>query len=435
MSKYTKQDIIDLVEDEDVEFIRLQFVDISGTLKNMAVTTSQLDKLLNNKCTFDGAAIEGFKGRSMGNLYLEPELDTFAIFPWRPQQGKVARFMCNVLNQDGSPFEADSRQVLKKVIKHAEEMGYTLDVGPEFEFFLFDTDENGEPTTNTKETGGFFDIGPLDSGENVRREMVLFLEEMGFEIESSYHSNEIAQHEIDFKSDDALRSADNMATFKMVVRTTARRHGLHATFMPKPKCGANGSGMHLSMKLYDDFGKNVFTDTTRENGISDIAYHFVAGIMNHVEAITAIANPIINSYKRLVPGFNAPVEVTWSETSRDSLIRINSMGDGGTEIDLRSPDAAANPYLVLAVCLAAGLEGIEKKMTPCACEEELSKSMVKVLPTTLEEAICALERDEFIKSILGEQITKKYVELKKEEWNNYCKQVSDWEIQQYLYRI
>jgi len=435
MGKYTKQDIIDLVEEEDVEFIRLQFVDISGTLKNMAITTSQLEKLLDNKCTFDGAAIEGFTGKSMGKLFLVPELDTFAIFPWRPQQGKVARFMCNVVKEDGTPFEGDSRQVLINVIRKAAAMGYILDVGPEFEFFLFDTDEDGQPTTNTKETGGFFDIGPLDSGENVRREMVLFLEEMGFEIESSYHSNEKAQHEIDFKSDDALRSADNMSTFKMVVRTTARRHGLHATFMPKPKAGVKGSGMHLSMKLYDKFGKNLFTDKERDNKISDTAYQFVAGIMNHIEGITAIANPIINSYKRLVPGYNAPVEVTWSETRRDSLIRINTVGDGGTEIDLRSPDAAANPYLVLAVCLAAGLEGIEKKLVPCACEEEMSEKLVKTLPETLGEAICALEKDTFVQEVLGKQISKKYLELKKEEWNEYCKQVSDWEIQQYLYRI
>ncbi|MBR3772709.1 MAG: glutamine synthetase [Clostridium sp.] len=433
MSKYTKQDIVNLVEEEDVEFIRLQFVDVFGRLKNMAVTTSQLDKILHNKCMFDGAAIEGYMSKQVGNLFLVPDLDTFAIFPWRPQQGKVARFMCDVCNENGEPFAADSRNILKDVIKKASDMGYTLDVGSECEFFLFDTDENGQPTTNTKETGGYFDIGPMDSGENARREIVLFLEDMGFEVESSYHSRAVAQHEIDFKNDDALRSADNIATFKMVVRTTARRHGFHATFMPKPLCGVNGSGMHLTFKLYDKDGHNVFTDRNKENRISDIAYYFTAGLLKHIKGMTIINNPIINSYKRLVKGFNAPVEITWSESARDSLIRIESAYDGGTQLILRSPDAASNPYLVIAICLAAGLKGIEEKQFPLENGSKTDEPMV--LPCNLEHAILEFEKDPFIKEVIGSQVVDTIMEVKKKEWDDYCKQVSEWEIQNYLYHI
>lgn len=422
---------MDLVEEEDVEFIRLQFVDIFGTVKNMAVTTSQLEKVLNNKCRFDGAAIEGMDGH-MGHLFLVPDLDTFAIFPWRPQQGKVARLLCDVRKENGEPFEADSRNVLKEVIKKASKLGYTLDVGSECEFFLFDTDENGEPTTSTRETGAYFDIGPLDSGQNARREMVIFLEEMGFEVESSYHSRAVAQHEIDFKSDDALRSADNIATFKMVVRTTARRHGCHATFMPKPLCGVNGSGMHLTFKLYDEMGKNVFTDTSKENRISDTAYYFAAGVLAHMKGMTLLNNPIINSYKRLVKGYNAPVDINWSETLRDTLIRIEAGSHEGTQLILTSPDAASNPYLVIAACLAAGLDGIEKKRMPIANGEA---EHAETLPANLEEAICEFKKDAFIQDVVGEQIATKLTESKKKEWDEYCKQVSDWEIKQYLYRI
>ncbi|SFR80080.1 type I glutamate--ammonia ligase [Anaeromicropila populeti] len=433
MGKYTKQDIIRMVEDEDVEFIRLQFVDICGTLKNMAVTISQLDKVLNNQCTFDGAAVIGFKDTCNGEFFLSPDLDTFAIFPWRPQQGKVARLICDILNEDGTPFEGDSRYALKRVVKEAEEMGYSLDVGPECEFFLFDVDQNGNPTIQSSEKGGYFDVGPLDLGENVRREMVLFLEDMGFEIISSYHSNEVAQHEIDFKNGDALSTADNVMTFKMVVRTAAKRHGYHATFMPKPKYGMNGSGMHLTMKLYKD-GKNIFTDSSKDNKVSEEAYSFIAGIMNHIEGMTLINNPIVNSYKRLVPGYNAPVSVTWSEKNRDSLIRVCSTGMEGTRVELRSPDAASNPYLVIAVCLAAGLEGIKNQMK-LGEGMESGNEHVKALPTSLEAAIRAFEADPFIQQVLGKHIAEKYVETKKEEWNEYCKHVSDWEVEQYLYRI
>lgn len=431
MNQYTKNDIIQIIEEEDVEFIRLQFVDIFGTLKNMAVTTRQLEKLLEKRCMFDGGAIDGFTGSQKAELFLAPDLDTFTIFPWRPQQGKVARFICDVLKQDGTPFEGDSRAILKKVVEEAKELGYTFHVGPECEFFLFDVDEKGDPTTHTSEKGGYFDVGPVDSGENARREMVLFLEDMGFEVKSSYHAAERGQHKIDFKYDQAIQTADNILTFKMVVRVAARRHGVHATFMPKPRRGEDGSGMHLAMSLSKD-GRNIFN--TKENTISEEAYSFMAGIMEHIEGMTILTNPIVNSYKRLVPGYNAPVAVTWSETNRNALIRMANVGGDGSRMELRNPDGAANPYLVLAVCLAAGLDGIKRKAKPCTAME-IGDHSEKALPTSLEKAIKAFEEDAFVQQVIGSHIAKKYMESKKNEWNEYCKQITDWEVSQYLRRI
>ena len=443
MSKYTKQDIIRMVEDEDVEFIRLQFVDIFGILKNMAVTAKQLDSILNNRCTFDAAAINGFDTMHVDELVLVPDLDTFTIFPWRPQRGRVARFICDVRHTDGTPFMGDSRYILKQVIEEAAKDGYTLNVGPESEFFLFDMSEDGQPTTNTSEKGGFFDIGPVDAGENARRDMVLTLEDMGYEVESSHHETAPAQHEIDFKYDEALHTADNIMTFKMAVRTIARRHGLHATFMPKPKFGVNGSGMHINMSLQKD-GKNIFQDASDPNGLSEEAYYFIGGIMRHIKGMAAITNPLVNSYKRLVPGFEAPVYIAWSTTNRSPLIRIPAAADGeGTRIELRSPDSAANPYLTLAVCLSAGLEGIREKIEPpqsinanifALSEKEREELHIDQLPGTLLEAVEELEKDTFIQKVLGDHIAGKYIDAKRKEWHEYRSQVSEWEIQEYLYK-
>lgn len=427
MNQYTREDIIRMVEDEDVEFIRLQFVDLFGHLKNMAVTTSQLIKVLDNKCMFNGAAIDGFSETRNPELFLEPDLDTFAIFPWRPQSGKVARFICNVKNADNTPFEGDSRYVLQKVVEEAKEMGYTFQAGPECRFYLFDLDENGEPTTHTSEKGGYFDIGPIDSGENVRREMVLYLEDMGFEIESSYHEEEAAHHGIDFKYDEAVQTADNIVTFKLVVRNVAKRHGVHATFMPKPKQGVDGSGMHLSVALIKN-GKNIFFDSPEEGKPGKEACSFMAGIMAHMEGMTLINNPIVNSYKRLVPGFGAPVNLTCSTTDRSAIIRMKRAGGEGMGAELRSPDGASNPYLVLALCLAAGLDGIRNNL-------ELNPDTKRHLPKSLEEAVTAFERDKFVQNVLGKHISSKYIEAKKQEWNTYCKQVTRWEVDMYLNRI
>ena len=440
MANYTKQDIYRLVEEEDVEFIRLQFVDSFGALKNIAMTANHLDRILENRVVFDGAAIQGYDTKDLSEFILAPDLDTFTIFPWRPQRGRVARFICDVLNPDGTPYEADPRRILKNVLEQAEKEGYTFNVGPENEFFLFDTDEDGQPTTNSNEKGGFFDIGPLDSGENARRDMVLSLEEMGFVMESSYHSNEVAQHHIDFMFDEGLRTADNIMTFKLTVRTVAKRHGLHATFMPKPKYGLKGSAMSLNMFLCKD-GKNIFADPDDVNGLSEDAYHFIGGLLAHSQEMAAITNPLVNSYKRLVPGYDAPTELTWTKNNQNSLIRISNLRKDSLAIELRSPDAAANPYLVFAVCVAAGLDGIHHKLYPTkASDRSFSESDQKAmnignLPENLYDALVHFENSTWIQSILGKKFCEEYAAAKKEEWLNYMRQVSEWEISEYLYKI
>ena len=443
MSRYTKDDIFRMVEEEDVEFIRLQFTDIFGTLKNIAITSSQLEKALDNKCMFDGSSVEGFVRIEESDMYLYPDYDTFEIFPWRPQQGKVARLICDVYTPDGKPFEGDPRWILKKTIKEANEMGYRFDVGPECEFFLFHTDDNGLPTTLSHEKAGYFDLGPNDLGENIRRDMVLTLEEMGFEIEASHHEVAHAQHEIDFKYDEVLKTADNIQTFKMTVKTIAKRHGLYATFMPKPKFGISGSGMHINMSLATEEGKNIFADENGKIGLSDDAYHFIAGIMKHARGMSAITNPLVNSYKRLVPGYEAPVYIAWSAKNRSPLIRIPASRGNGTRVELRNPDPTANPYLVLALCLAAGLDGIKNKIevpdsVDCNIYEmtpgERRAAGIENMPADLKEAVDCLVADEFLCSVLGEHITAKYVEAKMKEWENYTTRVSQWEIDEYLYK-
>lgn len=445
MGRYSREDIIRMVEEEDVEFIRLQFTDIFGMLKNVAITAGQLEKALDNRCMFDGSAIEGFVRKEETDMYLYPDLDTFEIFPWRPQQGKVARLICDVHCPDGSQFEGDPRYVLKKVLKEAENMGYRFNVRPECEFFLFHMDEEGQPTTTTHETAGYFDVGPIDLAENVRRDIVLNLEEMGFDIESSHHEIAPGQHEVDFQYETGLKAADNILTFKMAVKTIAKRHGLHATFMPKPKAGVNGSGMHISMSLEDMEGSNVFADAEDVHGLSRIGYQFMAGILCHIRPMTILTNPLVNSYKRLIPGYDAPTHIAWSTASnRGQLIRIPTSRDASTRIELRSPDSAMNPYLALAACLAAGLDGIKKNMIhPRAIsrnvmtmtEEELMEQGIVQLPETLGEAIEEFAGDPFLKEVLGKHIYSKYLAAKKEEWNEFRSQVTDWEIGQYLYKF
>ena len=444
MSRYTKDDIFRMVEEEDVEFIRLQFTDIFGTLKNIAITSSQLEKALDNKCMFDGSSVEGFVRIEESDMYLYPDYDTFEIFPWRPQQGKVARLICDVYTPDGKPFEGDPRWILKKTIKEANEMGYRFDVGPECEFFLFHTDDNGLPTTLSHEKAGYFDLGPNDLGENIRRDMVLTLEDMGFEIEASHHEVAPAQHEIDFKYDEALKTADNIQTFKMTVKTIAKRHGLYATFMPKPKFGISGSGMHINMSLATEEGKNIFADENGKIGLSDDAYHFIAGIMKHARGMSAITNPLVNSYKRLVPGYEAPVYIAWSAKNRSPLIRIPASRGNGTRVELRNPDPTANPYLVLALCLAAGLDGIKRGLVPkesvqqdiySMTSKERDEAGIENLPKNLYEAVQEMKKSSFVKNVLGKETFDKYVYAKESEWMEYTSQVTDWEINKYLDRI
>ena len=443
MSKYTKADILQLMEEEDVEFVRLQFTDMFGMFKNVAITASQMEKALNNQCMFDGSSVDGFVRIEESDMFLHPDLDTFAIFPWRPQQGRVARLICDVYRSNGEPFEGDSRYILKQQVEKARKMGYEFNVGPECEFFLYHTDDDGLPTTLTHEKAGYFDMGPIDLGENARRDMILTLEDMGFEIEASHHEMAPAQHEIDFKYEDAVKTADNIMTFKLAVKTIAKRHGLHATFMPKPKVGVCGSGMHINMSLSKD-GKNAFYDASDELGLSREAYYFIGGIMKHMKGMTAITNQLVNSYKRFVPGYEAPVYIAWSAKNRSPLIRIPAVKGEGTRIELRSPDPAARPYLTLAVCLAAGLDGIENEIMPPKSVDqnifEMSKvekkaAKIEALPCNLLDAVRELEKDEFIKDVLGEHMTDLYVRAKKAEWNDYTMQVTSWEVDQYLYKF
>ena len=444
MAKYKKEDIFRMVEEEDVEFIRLQFTDMFGMLKNVAITAGQLEKALNNRCVFDGSAIEGFVREEETDMYLHPDLDTFTIFPWRPQQGKVARLVCDVYGPDGTPFEGDPRYILKKVLKEAEDLGFYFNVGPECEFFLFHTDEEGRPTTKTHEMAGYFDVAPIDLAENVRRDIVLNLEEMGFEIESSHHEIAPAQHEVDFQYEKGLKAADNILTFKMAVKSIAKQHGLHATFMPKPKAGVNGSGMHINMSLEDKLGKNLFADTDDKLGLSRLAYEFMAGILAHIKSMCLLTNPIVNSYKRLIPGYDAPVYIAWYRaTNRGQIVRIPSSRGASTRLELRSPDSAMNPYLALAACLAAGLDGIKNHIelpepvvqNIYAMDEETIKERgIDHLPETLGEAIDEFEEDVFLRNVLGDHIFYKYLEAKKEEWNVFRSQVTDWEIGEYLYK-
>ena len=441
MAKYTKEEILQIAEEENVEFIRLQFTDVFGNLKNLAITAGQLEKALDNDYMFDGSAIDGFARVEESDMYLYPDPDTWAILPWRPQSGKVARMLCNVYTAERKPFAGDPRRILKRAVEAAKEKGYVFHVGPECEFFLFQTGEDGEPTTLTNERAGYFDIGPVDTGENARRDMVLTLEEMGFDIESSHHEIASAQHEIDFHHDEALNTADNVMTFKMAVKTIARRHGQHATFMPKPKYGNNGSGMHMNMALFKD-GKNLFNDPNGEGGISDLARYFIGGLIRHSKGMAAILNPLVNSYKRLVPGYDAPVWISWGR-GRGPMLRVPSMRGEDTHVELRSPDSAANPYLAMAVVLMAGLDGIENKIDPPAAidgnisgmtEEELGAAGIESLPATLMEAIRELEKDELVKNTLGEHIAPLYISAKKKEFMEYSAQVSQWEVDRYLYK-
>lgn len=440
MSKYSKEDVLRLVQENGVKFIRLQFTDIIGTLKNVAITDKQLERILDNGCMFDGSSIEGYVRIEESDMYLKPELDSFAIFPWRPQQGKVARLICDVYRPDGTPFYGDPRNVLKKVIQEAEELGYSMNVGPECEFFLFHTDDKGQPTTITQDEGGYFDLAPTDMGENARRDMTMVLEEMGFEIEASHHEVAPGQNEIDFKYADALATADNIMTFKLVVKTVAQRHGLYATFMPKPLFGINGSGMHVNMSLNKE-GKNAFVNENDVNGLSETAYSFIAGIMKNIKGITAITNPLVNSYKRLVPGYEAPVYIAWSGKNRSPLIRVPASRGAGTRVELRCPDPSANPYLVLACLLAAGLDGIKNNLkAPKSVEknifemteEERNNEGIESLPESLKAAIDCMKENELVKDVLGEHIFSKYIEAKELEWDEYRTQVHQWELDKYL---
>lgn len=442
MGNYTREEVLQMAEDEDVEFIRLQFTDMFGTLKNIAITARELPRALDNEYVVDSSYIAGIAGEKEPDMYLHPDYNTFTILPWRPQQGKVARLLCDIYRSDGTPLEKSPRYILKQVVEMAAKEGYVCEVDPECEFFLFHTDDNGVPTTLTHEKAGYLDISPLDLGENARRDMVMTLEDMGFEIESSHHEKAPGQHEIDFRYAGAMETADRIVTFKTAVRSIAKRFGLYATFMPKPKAGTAGSGMHINISLFQD-GKNIFSDPEAEDGLSQEAKWFMGGIMAHVKGMCAVTNPLVNSYKRLTSGCDAPRDIIWTTKNHNTLLRIPFMRGEDTRIELRFPDPSANAYLTIALCMAAGLDGIAKHLDPGAesarlfasrTEAEKAAAGIDHLPDTLREAVAFMEEDSFVKMVLGQEFVDLYVEAKKAEWNEYMSQVSEWEVDKYLYR-
>ncbi|WP_442599630.1 type I glutamate--ammonia ligase [Neobacillus sp. D3-1R] len=441
MAKFTREDIKRLAGENNVKFIRLQFTDILGTIKNVEIPVSQLDKALDNKMMFDGSSIEGFVRIEESDMLLYPDIDTWVVFPWTAEKGKVARLICDIYNPDGTPFAGDPRNNLKRVLKEMEELGFTnFNLGPEPEFFLFKLNDKGEPTLELNDNAGYFDLAPVDLGENCRRDIVLELEEMGFEIEASHHEVAPGQHEIDFKYAHALKACDDIQTFKLVVKTIARKHGLHATFMPKPLFGVNGSGMHCNLSLFKN-GENAFYDPSADLQLSDTAKQFIAGVLKHAPHFTAVTNPLVNSYKRLVPGYEAPCYVAWSAQNRSPLIRIPASRGLSTRVEVRSVDPAANPYLAMAVLLKAGLDGIKNNITPPApvdrniyvmTKEERIAEGVYDLPATLAQALDYLKADEVITSALGEHILEHFVEAKEIEWDMFRTSVHQWERDQYM---
>ncbi|WEK55811.1 MAG: type I glutamate--ammonia ligase [Candidatus Cohnella colombiensis] len=437
---YTREDIMRIAKEQNVRFIRLQFTDLLGSIKNVEIPLSQLEKALDNKMMFDGSSIEGYVRIEESDMYLYPDLSTWVIFPWVAQD-RIARLICDVYMPDGTPFAGDPRGILKRALREAEALGYTaMNVGPEPEFFLFKTDENGNPTNELNDQGGYFDLAPTDLGENCRREIVLVLEEMGFEIEASHHEVAPGQHEIDFKYAHAVKAADQIQTFKLVVKTIARQHGLHATFMPKPLFGVNGSGMHCHQSLFR--GKeNAFYDANDKLGLSEVARQYMAGLLKHACGFAAITNPTVNSYKRLVPGYEAPCYVAWSASNRSPMVRIPASRGLSTRLEARNPDPAANPYLALAVMLKAGLDGIINKLPVPApvdrniyvmSESERIDEGIPSLPVNLHVALEEMLRDEVVCETLGDHALSHFYELKEIEWDMYRTQVHQWERDQYM---
>ncbi|TGB04717.1 type I glutamate--ammonia ligase [Halobacillus salinus] len=437
----TKEEIYKKINEENVKFIRLQFTDMLGTIKNVEIPLSQLDKALDGMMMFDGSSIEGFVRIEESDMYLVPDLDTFVVYPWTSEKGKVARFICDIYNPDKTPFEGCPRYNLKRNLKKMEELGFSaFNIGTEPEFFLFKLDEKGEPTMELNDRGGYFDLAPTDLGENCRRDIVLELEEMGFEIEASHHEVAPGQHEIDFKYADAVKHCDDIQTFKLVVKTIARQHGLHATFMPKPLFGVNGSGMHANMSLFNENG-NAFFDENGKDQLSEVAYQFTAGIIKHAVNFTAVTNPTVNSYKRLVPGYEAPCYVAWSGQNRSPLIRVPTSRGLSTRIEVRSVDPSANPYMAMSVLLAAGLDGVENKLEAPAPvdrniyvmnKKEREAHGVQDLPATLYAALVELQKDQTMVDALGEHLCEHFIEAKEIEWDMFRTQVHPWEREQYL---
>ncbi len=440
--KISREDIMKIIEEQNVRFFRLQFVDILGFMKNVAVPLSQIEKALDGKMMFDGSSIDGFVRINESDMYLKPDYNTFTVLPWRNQNGtNAARIICDVYKPDGTPFDGCPRNNLKRVLAEAKELGYTMNVGTEAEFFLFEKDENGRATTETSDVAGYFDVDPDDCGINCRREIIETLEAMGFEIEASHHEVAEGQHEVNFKYADALTAADNTVTFKWVVRSIAAEYGLHATFMPKPVFGINGSGMHTNQSLFNLDGTNAFYDPKGPLELSETAYKYIAGICKNAAGFVAVTNPLVNSYKRLVPGYEAPVYVAWSASNRSAMIRIPASRGLGTRTEVRCPDPACNPYLAFAMMLNAGLDGVKNNLqAPDAVNHDIFEMTaqekvaagIKSLPANLKEAIDVLKANPLAEKALGKHILEHYIENKEAEWDDYRTAVTDWELKKYL---
>ncbi|MBP3925238.1 type I glutamate--ammonia ligase [bacterium] len=440
---YTRADIKSLIEEHNIKFIKLQFVDINGQVKNMTIPSAHIDKVLDNEIMLDGSSIKGFRSIETSDMYFYPDINTFQILPWRERDGvNSARLICDIYNSDGTPFEGCPRCNLKRVMKEAEKMGFSMNMGPEAEFFLFAKDKDGKVTTTTQDRAGYYDVGPEDLGEDVRSDIVLTLQKMGFDIEASHHEVADGQHEVDFKYADLLTTADNVATFKIAVKAIASHHNLHATFMPKPIFGINGSGMHCNVSLFKD-GKNAFYDENAEYQLSDVAKYSIGGMLKHVKSITAILNPTVNSFKRLVPGYEAPVYLAWSLANRSALLRVPAKRGNATRVELRSPDPACNPYLAFAAILEACLDGVRNKIDPPAPVEsniyklttkERKKQRIESLPGDLSDALDCFDKSLVARAALGDHIFNEFMSAKKKEWDSFRTYVSQWEIDRYLER-
>ncbi|MDX2478812.1 MAG: type I glutamate--ammonia ligase [Desulfuromusa sp.] len=438
----TRDRIMEIIKEQNVSFFRLQFVDIFGFMKNIAIPLSQIEKALDGQMMFDGSSIDGFVRINESDMYLKPDYDTFVVLPWRSKNGvNAARIICDVHKVDGTPFAGCPRVNLKRVLAESKALGYTMNVGTECEFFLFQKDEKGNMVTETNDVAGYFDVDPDDTGINCRREIIDTLESMNFEIEASHHEVAEGQHEINFKYSDALKAADNTVTFKWVVRSIASKHGFHATFMPKPVFGINGSGMHTNQSLFNLDGTNAFYDENGPLKLSETAYHYIAGLTKNACGFTAVTNPLVNSYKRLVAGYEAPVYVAWSASNRSALIRIPASRGLGTRTEVRSPDPTCNPYLALAMMLSSGLDGVKNKLEAPASvnvdifqmtPQEKDTAGIASLPANLKEAIDLLEKSPIAKEALGEHILGKYIQGKQKEWDSYRTAVTDWEIKTYM---
>jgi glutamine synthetase len=439
----TKEDVLETVKERDVKFIRTQFTDTLGNIKSWAIPVEQLEDAFESGVMFDGSSIQGFTRIEESDMKLLLDPSTFRILPWRPSTGAVARILGDVYLPDGKVFEGDPRYVLKNAIREAEKMGYSMNAGPELEFFLFKLDSNGNPTTELTDQGGYFDFAPLDRAQDVRRDIDYALEYMGFHIEASHHEVAPSQHEIDFKFGDVLSTADNVVTFKYVVKAIAYHKGYYATFMPKPLFGVNGSGMHTNQSLFKD-GKNAFYDPSTQTQLSEDAMYYIGGLLKHIREFTAITNPIVNSYKRIVPGYEAPVYITWSAKNRSSLIRIPAPRGKGTRVELRCPDPSCNPYLAFALMLRAGLDGIKNKIEPGEptnvnifhlSEKERKERGIRSLPENLKEAIEEMRNSEFVREVLGEHVFSHYLSAKKLEWDEYKTIVHPWELSKYFQKL